>query len=138
MTPFRCNVTNVKSTVPIATAKLPRRCGADPANKKLVASPSNCTYGAKQPFYWFQAERNNVSVKSLLPFIMSKSDFCFHRCLKAPSRRHSTRTFITSVTVPRTIYSRTLSFRNSRMPRSRITKAIRTLLRLLFSQISLP
>ncbi|EGN99286.1 hypothetical protein SERLA73DRAFT_182223 [Serpula lacrymans var. lacrymans S7.3] len=60
MNSFQCNITNSTSNVPLAAAKVPRRCGADPANKKPDAAPGNCTYGAKQPFYWFQTERNNM------------------------------------------------------------------------------
>ncbi|KAI0349736.1 hypothetical protein OH77DRAFT_1507355 [Trametes cingulata] len=60
MTGFKCNVTGSTSTVPLAKPQLPRRCGADPDFGKPDAVPGNCTYGAKQPFYWFQAERNNM------------------------------------------------------------------------------
>lgn len=60
MTGFKCNVTGSTSNVPLAKPQVPRRCGADPDFGKPEASPGNCTYGAKQPFYWFQAERNNV------------------------------------------------------------------------------
>ncbi|PCH42401.1 hypothetical protein WOLCODRAFT_120494 [Wolfiporia cocos MD-104 SS10] len=60
MNGFRCNVTGATSEVPLATPQLPRRCGADPANGRMEADLGNCTYGAKQPFYWFQAERNNM------------------------------------------------------------------------------
>ncbi|KAF6759800.1 hypothetical protein DFP72DRAFT_843931 [Ephemerocybe angulata] len=60
MNGFRCNVTGATSDVPVAKPKVARRCGADPKAEKLQAVPGNCTYGAKQPFYWLQAERNNV------------------------------------------------------------------------------
>ncbi|EPQ54262.1 hypothetical protein GLOTRDRAFT_62784, partial [Gloeophyllum trabeum ATCC 11539] len=60
MNGFQCNVTDAKSTVPLAKPQVPRRCGADPTNGKMEASPGNCTYGAKQPFYWFQKESNNM------------------------------------------------------------------------------
>jgi hypothetical protein len=65
MNGFRCNVTGAASDVPIAPAQVPRRCGHEgkggtPSAQSGVATPGNCTYGAKQPFYWFQAERNNV------------------------------------------------------------------------------
>jgi hypothetical protein len=60
MNGFQCRVTNSTSTVGLATSKVARRCGADPANKKPDAVPGNCTYGAKQPLYWFQAEQNNM------------------------------------------------------------------------------
>nr|GAT52486.1 predicted protein [Mycena chlorophos] len=60
MNGFRCNVTNVTSEVPLAAAQVPRRCGADSAHDKWHAAPGNCTYGAKQPLYWFQAEQNNM------------------------------------------------------------------------------
>jgi hypothetical protein len=62
MNGFKCNVTGSTSTAPVATSKLARRCGADPANNKMQAAPANCTYGAKTPFYWFNNERNNVSL----------------------------------------------------------------------------
>ena len=61
MTGFKCNVTGSTSNVPVATSQVARRCGADPKNGVMNATPGNCTYGAKTPFYWFQAERNNVS-----------------------------------------------------------------------------
>jgi hypothetical protein len=65
MNGFRCNVTGATSAVPIAEAQVPRRCGHEgkagtPSTEPGLAAPGNCTYGAKQPFYWFQAERNNV------------------------------------------------------------------------------
>jgi hypothetical protein len=60
MTAFQCNVTGSTSATPLATAQVPRRCGADPDFGKSLPAPGNCTYGAKQPFYWFQAEQNNV------------------------------------------------------------------------------
>ena len=66
MNGFRCNITSATSNVPIAKAQVPRRCGADPANGKPDAAPGNCTYGAKQPFYWFQREDNNVSFSTPL------------------------------------------------------------------------
>jgi hypothetical protein len=67
MNGFRCNVTGATSDVPVAQAQLPRRCGLEgkdgtPSTTPGLATPGNCTYGAKQPFYWFQAERNNVSL----------------------------------------------------------------------------
>lgn len=60
MTGFKCNITGSTSNVTLAKAQVPRRCGADPEHGKPDADLGNCTYGAKQPFYWFQAERNNV------------------------------------------------------------------------------
>lgn len=60
MNGFRCNVTGSMSNVALAQPQIPRRCGADPANGKMQGSPGNCTYGAKQPFYWFQLEQNNM------------------------------------------------------------------------------
>ena len=65
MTGFKCNVTGSTSDVPLAKAQVPRRCGADPEHGKPDADLGNCTYGAKQPFYWFQFERNNVRTLSL-------------------------------------------------------------------------
>ena len=61
MNGFRCNVTGATSDVPVAKPQVARRCGADPDFGKPDAAPGNCTYGAKQPFYWFQKEANNVS-----------------------------------------------------------------------------
>jgi hypothetical protein len=60
MNGFKCNVTGSTSNVALARPQVPRRCGADPDFQKLDAVPGNCTYGAKQPFYWFQAEANNA------------------------------------------------------------------------------
>ncbi|KAF9223310.1 hypothetical protein BS17DRAFT_808781 [Gyrodon lividus] len=60
MNGFQCRITNSTSNVGLATSKVARRCGADPANQKHSAVPGNCTYGAKQPFYWFQAQQNNM------------------------------------------------------------------------------
>ncbi|KAI0076161.1 hypothetical protein K474DRAFT_1287592 [Panus rudis PR-1116 ss-1] len=60
MNGFQCNVTGSTSNVALAKPQVPRRCGADPDNGKPEAAPGNCTYGAKQPFYWFQKERNNM------------------------------------------------------------------------------
>ncbi|KZT07581.1 uncharacterized protein LAESUDRAFT_724528 [Laetiporus sulphureus 93-53] len=60
MNGFRCNVTGSTSDVALATPQLARRCGADPDNGKADAVPGNCTFGAKQPLYWFQAERNTM------------------------------------------------------------------------------
>lgn len=60
MNGFRCNITGSTSNVPLAKPKVPRRCGADPEFGRPNASPGNCTYGAQQPFYWFQKEANNV------------------------------------------------------------------------------
>jgi hypothetical protein len=66
MNGFRCQVTGSVSNVSLAPAKVPRRCGADPERGVMEATPGNCTYGAKQPFYWFQKERNNVRVRTLI------------------------------------------------------------------------
>jgi len=60
MNGFKCNITGSTSIVPVARSKVPRRCGADPTNNKLQSAPANCTYGAKQPFYWFNLEHNNM------------------------------------------------------------------------------
>lgn len=64
MNGFRCNITEATSNVALAKPQLPRRCGADPENGKMQASPGNCTYGAKQPFYWFQNQTNNVCIRT--------------------------------------------------------------------------
>ncbi|OBZ72040.1 Tubulin beta-2 chain [Grifola frondosa] len=60
MNGFKCNITGSTSNVALAQPQVPRRCGADPDFGKPEASPGNCTYGAKQPFYWFQQEQNNM------------------------------------------------------------------------------
>lgn len=67
MNGFKCNVTGSTSSVPLATSKVARRCGADPANKRMQSVPGNCTYGAKTPFYWFNNERNNMFEGSFSP-----------------------------------------------------------------------
>ncbi|KAH8100774.1 hypothetical protein BXZ70DRAFT_971902 [Cristinia sonorae] len=67
MNGFKCNVTGSTSDVPLARPQVPRRCGADPDNNVAQATPGNCTYGAKQPFYWFQAERNNMNEDTYAP-----------------------------------------------------------------------
>ncbi|KAF8896670.1 hypothetical protein BD779DRAFT_602263 [Infundibulicybe gibba] len=60
MNGFKCNITSPTSNVALAKPKVPRRCGADPNNQKMQSAPANCTYGAKQPFYWFNKEQNNM------------------------------------------------------------------------------
>ncbi|PPQ83501.1 hypothetical protein CVT25_006991 [Psilocybe cyanescens] len=60
MNGFKCNVTGSTSNSAVAKSKLPRRCGSDLPNQKLQDVPANCTYGAKQPFYWFNNELNNM------------------------------------------------------------------------------
>ena len=60
MNGFRCNITGSTSNVALAKPQVARRCGKDPENGKAQDVPGNCTYGAKQPFYWFQKEVNNV------------------------------------------------------------------------------
>src|SRR5258708_15926755 len=66
MTGFQCNMQGASGNKALGKPQLPRYCGADPAKGK-VADPSNCTYGAKSPMWWLQAERNNVS--SLTPYV---------------------------------------------------------------------
>lgn len=58
MNGFRCKVTNATSTVALAKPEVPRRCGTDPENHKQFSVPQNCTYGAKQPFYWLNDDSN--------------------------------------------------------------------------------
>ncbi|KAF8150927.1 hypothetical protein B0H34DRAFT_801831 [Crassisporium funariophilum] len=60
MNGFQCDVTGSKIDAPaLAKPQVARRCGADPANG-ISGDPGNCTIGAKQPLYWYQAERNNM------------------------------------------------------------------------------
>ena len=84
MNGFQCRIANSTSNVGLATSKVARRCGADPDNGKLNAVPGNCTYGAKQPFYWYQAEQNNVSVSSIFVSLVLPTLLPRRRCLKAP------------------------------------------------------
>ena len=83
MNGFQCTITNSTSTVGLATSKLARRCGADPDNGKPDAVPGNCTYGAKQPFYWLQTEQNNVCIPSKFVPSAWLTFLPRHRCLKA-------------------------------------------------------
>jgi len=71
MNGFKCNVTNSTSAVPVARSRVPRRCGADPSNNKMQSAPGNCTYGAKQPFYWFNREGNNMFEGAFSPPVYS-------------------------------------------------------------------
>ncbi|KAI0250269.1 hypothetical protein BJV78DRAFT_601752 [Lactifluus subvellereus] len=57
-TPFQCNMQDATSTTPLPPAQVARRCGLDPDFNR-PANASNCTYGAKQPLYWYQLEGNN-------------------------------------------------------------------------------
>jgi hypothetical protein len=69
MNGFKCNVTGATSSIPLAKPQVARRCGADVENQKFQDVPGNCTYGAKQPFYWKQLERNNVSELLVLSLV---------------------------------------------------------------------
>jgi len=62
MNGFKCDVTGAADNagVQVAQSRVPRRCGSDVERNKPEASPGNCTYGAKTPFYWVQNERNNM------------------------------------------------------------------------------
>ncbi|CAE6400146.1 unnamed protein product [Rhizoctonia solani] len=51
MNGFQCNITGATATTPIPRGQVPVRC---------VDDSSKCVKGAKQPFYWDQAERNNM------------------------------------------------------------------------------
>ncbi|CAE6451815.1 unnamed protein product [Rhizoctonia solani] len=51
MNNFQCKITGATSNTPIPQGQVPVRC---------VGDPSKCVKGAKQPFYWDQAEGNNV------------------------------------------------------------------------------
>jgi len=59
MTGFQCNFPGATSKHAVAKGRPARRCGAEPKIGKKAA-PWNCTIGAKQPFYWYQKERNNM------------------------------------------------------------------------------
>lgn len=74
MNGFKCNVTASTSSVALAGPQVPRRCGADPDFQKFAVVPGNCTFGAKQPFYWFQQERNNV--RFLIKSALYLSSYC--------------------------------------------------------------
>ncbi|ELU37011.1 proteasome regulatory subunit 12 [Rhizoctonia solani AG-1 IA] len=50
MNNFQCKITGATSNTPIPQGQVPVRC---------VGDPSKCVKGAKQPFYWDQAEGNN-------------------------------------------------------------------------------
>lgn len=102
MTGFRCNITGSTSNVPLAKPQLPRRCGADPPNNVPNPTPGNCTYGAKSPFYWDQAERNNVS----FPAYFANHEPVLNviaRCMRVYILHHSTMTSTISAMVPKTI-----------------------------------
>ena len=77
MNSFQCNFANATSTKKLGTPQVARRyvaavtvfvltafnyrehsCGPEAANN-YTWNYSNCTKGPQQPFYWFQAERNN-------------------------------------------------------------------------------
>ena len=115
MNGFRCNVTGSTSNVALATPQVARRCGADPANDKMQAAPGNCTYGAKQPLYWFQKERNNVSPISYQNRLTC-SNHMKSRCSRAPTRHLSTLICTTTRTAHRTTFSWTRTRVDSRLP----------------------
>lgn len=102
MNGFKCKVTNSTSNVALAKPQLPRRCGADPNNGRPEAAPGNCTYGAKQPFYWLQQEHNNV--RQTL-FLLKRLLTCFIRYSKDTMPRHSTLICTISRTAPKMISS---------------------------------
>ncbi|KAI0090264.1 hypothetical protein BDY19DRAFT_992477 [Irpex rosettiformis] len=51
MTGFRCKVTGQTGSQPLGKPSIARYCEHD---------ATNCTVGATQPMYWYQAERNNM------------------------------------------------------------------------------
>ncbi|KAK7461845.1 hypothetical protein VKT23_008274 [Stygiomarasmius scandens] len=67
MNGFKCNITGSTSDVALAKPQVPRRCGSDPSFNRQNNIPANCTYGAKQPFYWFQREVNNMFEGTFAP-----------------------------------------------------------------------
>lgn len=109
MNGFRCNVTGSVSNVALAPAQVPRRCGADPQRGVMEATPGNCTYGAKQPFYWFQKERNNVRVRRSIGSSGASVELISPsgrvRCSRGHTPRPSTWTCTTSKTDHRTTSS---------------------------------
>ncbi|EAU85153.1 hypothetical protein CC1G_06169 [Coprinopsis cinerea okayama7 len=62
MNGFRCDVTGAEANVNVKVAKsrVARRCGRDEKRGRFTNDLGNCTAGAKTPFYWVQAERNNM------------------------------------------------------------------------------
>ena len=119
MNGFKCKVTGSTSNVALAKPQVPRRCGADPDNGKADAVPGNCTYGAKQPFYWFQAERNNVRW-TLCIARAARGLTLVRRCSKERTRRHFTPTCTTSRTARRTISSLTRTPKFPHQARTRL------------------
>ena len=106
MNGFQCNVTNSNSNVALATSKVARRCGADPANGKPEAVPGNCTYGAKQPLYWLQAENNNVTILSNCVPLARLTLVPRCRCSKATLNLPFTTSSTTSKTARKTTFSK--------------------------------
>ncbi|WVQ99392.1 hypothetical protein IAU59_006525 [Kwoniella sp. CBS 9459] len=49
---YRCNITGATGVTPLPAANTANKC-------HYPSDTSNCTVGAKQPHYWYQAERNN-------------------------------------------------------------------------------
>ncbi|WVW83884.1 hypothetical protein I302_105906 [Kwoniella bestiolae CBS 10118] len=49
---YRCNITDATGVTPLPAPKTANKCN-------YPTDTSNCTVGAKQPHYWYQAERNN-------------------------------------------------------------------------------
>lgn len=66
MNGFQCQITGATGTSALAQPQLPRRCGADKRYNE-AGNPQNCTYGAKQPMYWLQKERNNMFEANHMP-----------------------------------------------------------------------
>lgn len=107
MNGFKCNITESTSTAALAKPQVPRRCGSDLVNNKQFAFPANCTHGAKQPFYWFNQEQNNVCFISFV--LLSEALILWgFRCSRAPTRHPSIPICITFWTVLRTISLKTL------------------------------
>ena|SRR6267154_1845005 len=74
MNAFQCAVTDSKHDAPaLMKPQVARRCGADPEHGVKHATPSNCTYEAKQPLYWLQKEGDNVRINFFLRDIESMS-----------------------------------------------------------------
>ena len=71
------------------------------------ANAANCTKGAKQPLYWYQKERNNVSAPITMQWcILLLITVCLYRCSKERILLHCTMISTTSRMVLKIISSK--------------------------------